>query len=125
MAARSRRCNRYRREHALLLGVPSPEKEGQTMDRTQFVETLKAKIDEWNAEIDKLEARMRQESAEQRAEYEKRMEEVRAQRDRATEELRRHREESEAEWEKRRVEAERAWDDIREGFRRAWERVTT
>jgi len=74
--------------------------------------------------LDGLEAQMRQESAEKRAEYEERMQELRAERDRAAAELRRQREEGEQDWEDRRAEAQRAWEDVKEGFRRAWDRLS-
>ena len=52
-------------------------------DRKAQVDWMKARLDEWNAEIDKVEARMRQASAEARLRYEEQLREMRAQRDRA------------------------------------------
>jgi chromosome segregation ATPase len=48
--------------------------------RDAYVQKLKARMDEWNAEIDKIEAKADQAEAESRIEYQKQLENLRARR---------------------------------------------
>ncbi len=92
--------------------------------RDDFVETLKAKLDEWNAEIARLEAEAGKTRAELRARYAEELAEMRRLRDEAEARLGELLNTSQEGWERRRHEMEQAWADIAEGFRRAWSRFS-
>ncbi|MCC5962866.1 MAG: hypothetical protein JJU09_07035 [Rhodobacteraceae bacterium] len=79
------------------------------MDRDTYVEKMKAKLDEWNAEIAKFEAQTRQAQADAKGKYEDQLAEMKAQRDAMETRLQEARESN-----------EKAWNDIREGMEKAW-----
>lgn len=80
--------------------------------RDEYVERVKTRLDEWNAEIKKLEAR-----------YEKAEHNTRLRLKEQIESLRRHR--AEAQDQVRRIEdaAEEAWHEIARGAELAWKRI--
>jgi DNA anti-recombination protein RmuC len=80
--------------------------------RDAYVERLKAQLDDWNAQIDKLEARARQADAETRVEYEKQIEALRSRRDDMQNRL-----------EDLRDAAGDAWRDLQKGADDAWEEI--
>jgi chromosome segregation ATPase len=92
--------------------------------RDEFIETLKSKIDEWNAEITRLEAKAQKAGAEAKERYAEQINEMRKFRDDAEARLNEIMGASHDTWEKRRGELEQAWHDIRDGFSRAWSRVS-
>ena len=53
------------------------------MNRDDYVEQMKAKLDEWNAEIDKLQAQAKDAEEEAKEKYEAQLAEMRKQRDEA------------------------------------------
>jgi predicted nucleic acid-binding Zn-ribbon protein len=81
-----------------------------TEKRDAYVRKLKARIDEWNAEIDKLAANADHADAEAKIEYHKQLEDLRAKR---------------RDLEKRIAEmqqtGERAWEDLKQGLENSWE----
>jgi DNA-binding transcriptional MerR regulator len=79
-------------------------------NRDAYVQKLKAKMDEWNDEIDKLAAKADQAEAESRIEYEKRLEELRAKRKDVEDKI--------AEVQQA---GESAWEDLKEGLENSWE----
>ena len=79
------------------------------MDRDAYIEKMKAKIDEWNAEISKQEAKARAAQADTKLKYEEQVNEMKAQRDAFEAKLREARESS-----------EKAWGDMLDGFEKAW-----
>lgn len=56
-------------------------------DRDAYVDKMKAKIDEWNADLAKLEARSRGAEADMRVKYDQQIKELREQRERAEKRL--------------------------------------
>ncbi len=78
--------------------------------RDAYVQKLKAKLDEWNAEIDLLAARADQADADAKIGYQKRLNEMRGKR----EELKKHivaiQEASEG-----------AWEDLKQGLDNSWQ----
>lgn len=78
--------------------------------RDAYVKKLKAKMDEWNAEIDKLEAKASQASADSQIKYQQQIEQLKEQR---------------AEAERRMDELSRAsggaWEDLKAGVDGAWQ----
>ncbi len=82
-------------------------------ERDQYIEKTKAKIDQWNADIDRMKARAEEVGADARIEYQKRLDEMRAQRD-----------EAEAQLKKLREASDDAWRDMKAGFDKAWDNIS-
>ena len=81
-----------------------------TEKREAYVQKLKAKIDEWNAEIDKLAAKAGQADAGSKIAYHKRIEDLRAKRKDVENKL--------AEVQQA---GEGAWEDLKQGLENSWE----
>ena len=81
-------------------------------NRDEYVQKLKAQLDNWNAEIAKWEAKAHAAQAEARVEYDKRLEAVRQQREQAA-------------YQRRLVQAATgdAWLDLMRGADEAWARM--
>ena len=93
------------------------------MDRRDiYVEKLKARLDEWNAELNKAEAKARGAEADVRLRYDEGLEHMRSKRDEARQHLHEIEEAGEESWERLRRGFEQAWEDIRTGFERARDR---
>ena len=77
--------------------------------RDEYLEKFKAKLDEWNAEIDKLEDHARQTQADAKTQYDKQLESMREMRDDA---------------QKKYIEMQEAtaeaWDAMLQGTEMAW-----
>lgn len=80
----------------------------------QYIEKIKARLDQWNAEIDKLEARSKEAEADTKIEYQKQLDGLREQRDRA-----------EAQLEEIRNATDEAWSELESGFDKAWQDIST
>lgn len=76
--------------------------------RELYVKKMKAKLDEWNAEIDKLEARSRQKEAEVQEDLEKRITALKTKRQATGEKI-----------EKLQSAGESAWQDLKIGVEEA------
>ena len=83
------------------------------MNRDEFVESLKQQLDELNAEVDELEAKMKNAREDVRGEYEERLAQAIAEGDRARQKLEEVREAGEDAWEDMKDEAEHAWKALR------------
>ncbi|MCT4685074.1 MAG: hypothetical protein N4A39_15220 [Roseicyclus sp.] len=81
-------------------------------DKTAYREKLEARLDQWRAEIDKLQAKAAEASADARKEYEDQLTELRQQQDAAREKLKELDEASDD-----------AWDDIKDGVEKAWAKL--
>ncbi len=92
------------------------------MDRDAYVEKMKAKIDEWNADIAKFEAQAKDAQADMRLKYEKQIAEMKTQRDAFEEKLREARDTNQKAWEDIRSGMEKAWTDISDAFSAAMKR---
>lgn len=79
-------------------------------DKDQYVEKAKARLDQWNADIDKLQAKAAEAQADARIEYEKQITQLRKQRD-----------EAEAKLKEMSAAGEDAWRDMKTGFDKAWD----
>ena len=82
--------------------------------RDEYVEKIKAKLDQWNAEIDKMQAKAREADADEKIERQKQVDEMRRQRDDAEVRLKELQEASDD-----------AWTDMKSGFDRAWTSLST
>jgi uncharacterized coiled-coil DUF342 family protein len=78
--------------------------------RDEFIEQMKAQLDEWNAEIEALVARARKASAEAQHRYQDDIER-----------LKRRRDETQHRLEELQYAGEAAWDSLQQGFDDAWE----
>lgn len=87
--------------------------------RDAYVEQLKARLDLWNAELSRLEAKAQGVQAEARAELERQASELRRRRDDAAEQMRRIQQAQEDAWEDLRSGTERAFAALGEAFERA------
>jgi predicted nucleic acid-binding Zn-ribbon protein len=83
-------------------------------EREQYVEKAKARIDQWNADIEKLQAKAGEAKADAKIEYEKQLRELRAQRDEAKEKL-----------DEIAKASDSAWDDMKAGFESAWDKISS
>lgn len=81
-----------------------------TAKRDAYVQRLKAKMDEWNAEIAKLSAKADQAEAQSKIEYYKRLEDLRAKRRDLQDKI--------AGMEQA---GEGAWEDLKQGLENSWE----
>jgi chromosome segregation ATPase len=77
--------------------------------RTQYIEKMKARLDQWDAEIGKLEAKVEELKADARIEYQKQIQEVR-----------RHRDEAYSKVKELQNASDEAWGDVASGFDNAW-----
>jgi len=86
------------------------------ISRDEYVETMKAKIDEWNGNMAKLEAKAKEVQEDMRANYETQLAAMRAQREEAEERLKAMRAAGEETWDKMRQGMETAWDNMAKTF---------
>ncbi|MGY6634745.1 MAG: sll1863 family stress response protein [Alkalilacustris sp.] len=92
------------------------------MDREAYVEKLKAQIDQWNHEIDKMQASARAAQDDARRQYEAQLAQMRTERDKAEAKMREARAASEKAWQDMSAGMVAAWESIGEGFRNAMKR---
>ena len=78
--------------------------------RDAYVEKMKAKLDEWNAEIDKLAARADQADAQAKIAYRKQLNELRTKRRDLEEKIGAVQQAGEG-----------AWEDLKQGLENSWE----
>ena len=81
-----------------------------TEKRDAYVQELKAKVDEWNAEIDKLAAKADQAEAETKIKYHKHIEELRTKRNDIEDKITALQQVSDS-----------AWEDLKQGIENSWE----
>ncbi len=84
--------------------------------RDEYLEKFKAKLDEWNADIDKLEARAREAQADARAQYESQLKALREMRDDALEQYSQVQNAAVDAWDTMAQGAEKAWQSWMEAF---------
>lgn len=79
-----------------------------------YQQQLQAKLEEWQAEIDKLRAKAKGAAADSQAEYNKQIDELQSRQDEATQKLAELQEASEGAWEQLKSGTEKAWNDLSE-----------
>ncbi len=84
--------------------------------RDGYVQKLKAQIDDWNADISKLEAKAGQAAADARIKYEQSLDSLRAERDQVSNKLEQIQESSEDAWEGFQDSAEDLWERSKAAF---------
>ena len=87
--------------------------------RDEYVEKMKAQLDQWNGEIAKWEAKAGEAQAEARAEFDKRLEAVRQQREQALAQLRQMQGAAGDAWLDMMKGTDEAWARMREAFEKA------
>ena len=87
--------------------------------RDEYVDKLKAQLDQWNTEVAKWEAKAQQAQAGARVEYEKQLKELRRQRDQALEQMKRVQAASGETWVDLVRGADEAWAKMREALDKA------
>ena len=90
--------------------------------RDAYVAKMKAALDEWNAELSKLEARAASAEADAKLRYEKQIEALREQREEARAKLRELESASDAAWRDMQRGAEAAWSSMNQAWRDAMKR---
>lgn len=90
--------------------------------RDAYVQKLKAKMNEWNAEIDKIEAKADQADAESKIEYEKQVEDLRAKRKEVEDKMAELQQAGEGAWEDLKKGIESAWDSLGNALKSATSR---
>ncbi|MBN1277161.1 MAG: hypothetical protein JXA35_06685 [Deltaproteobacteria bacterium] len=90
-----------------------------TAKRDAYVQKMKAKMDEWNADIDKLEAKAAQAKAESKIEYEKQLEDLRAKRSDMEYKLTELKQAGDSAWEDLKTGIELAWDSFSDSVKSA------
>jgi len=78
-------------------------------DREVYIEKMAAKLKEWDAKIEKLEAKARNVKADAGKEYDKQIREMKNQRDKVQGKIRKLRE-----------SGDDAWDDLKDGLEKSW-----
>lgn len=79
-------------------------------NREAYIRKFQAQLDEWNADIDKLEAKAQKSKADAKIEYQKHLEQLRAKRDNAASKL-----------EELKSASDDAWEDVKRGAEDAWQ----
>ncbi len=88
-------------------------------NKDAYVRKLKAKIDEWNAEIDKLMAKADQAGAEAKIKYRHQLDDLRVKRKEVEDRLAALQEAGESSWEGLKHGIERSWDTWMQSFTKA------
>ena len=88
--------------------------------RDAYVKKLKAQLDEWNAEISKLEAKAKKPMADARDTYETQLKDLRRGRDALYQQMTTIQKASETAWDHLREGADRAWKAMEDSLRKAW-----
>jgi uncharacterized coiled-coil DUF342 family protein len=87
--------------------------------RDAYVQKLKARIDEWNADMDKLTARADQADAEAKIECNKKLKELRSKINDVEDKIAALQQAGEDSWEEIMVGLEKTWDAFKESFTKA------
>jgi predicted nucleic acid-binding Zn-ribbon protein len=90
-----------------------------TEKRDAYVQKLKAKMDEWNADIDKLAAKADQANAETKIKYHKQLEDLRAKRKDLEDKIAEVQQASESAWEDLKQGIENSWEILKASFRKS------
>jgi len=87
--------------------------------RTEYVESLKTRLDKWNADIAKWEAKAKVTQTDMRIEYEMQLETLRKRRDEAMAKMKELQASSGDAWKDMTAGADAAWAAMREAFDKA------
>ena len=79
-------------------------------NREAYIKKMKAKLDEWNADIAKIEAKAESAEADLKIKYNQKIDELKQQREKATTQLH-----------ELQNSGDEAWEDIKAGLDKAWD----
>jgi chromosome segregation ATPase len=82
-------------------------------EREQYIEKAKAKLDQWNEEIQEFRAKVAESDADAKTQYRRELDEMRAYRDQA-----------EAKLKELHDASDEAWNDMKSGFDKAWDKIS-
>ena len=91
-------------------------------ERDAYIEKAKAQLDQWNAEIDKLEAKARETSADGEIAYHETLQDLRTKRDTLEEKLQQTRESGDAAWSDVKAGVDAAWNSLSDAIQKAQSR---
>jgi len=89
------------------------------MNRDEYVQKLKAQLDEWNAEARKWEQKAQEAQSHMKAEYEKQLAALNARRDEVLYQMKLMQSASQDAWQDMMKGADQAWKSMQEAFDRA------
>ncbi len=98
--------------------------DGQMDDKSAYAEKLEARLDQWRAEIDKLQAKAKEASADTQLKYKEEIDNLRAQQKEAEQKLNELGEAQGKAWEDLKSGAEAAWDNLGNAVRSAADRFS-
>lgn len=87
--------------------------------REEYIEKLKAKLDSWNTELDRLENKIKELDIDKKFKYQDRIQELRNRREEVKQKIKEIQEASGDAWQDFRKGAEKAWQAFREGIENA------
>jgi len=87
-----------------------------TEKRDAYVQGLKAKLNEWNAEIDKLRAKADQAEAETKIKYHKHLDELKEKRKGVENKIAELQKTGESAWENLKQGVEKSWENLKESL---------
>lgn len=87
--------------------------------RSEYIEQLKSNLDQWNADLAKLEAKARVAKTDLRIDYEMQLEALRKHREEAAAKLKELQASGEGAWKELAAGADTAWATLREAFDKA------
>lgn len=93
--------------------------------RDEYVAKWQAKLDEWNADIDLLEAKARQVKAQMTQDHHERLAALKSKRDQAAEKLKEVQAASDAAWDNLKARSEEIWDGLKEALEETKQAYTT
>lgn len=93
-------------------------------DKQAYEQKLQAKLDEWQANIDKLRAQAKQAGADAQIRYQDQIEDLRKRRDEMERKLKEIQNTQAAAWADIKAGVDKAWDDMSKAMQDAWSRMS-
>lgn len=93
-------------------------------DKEAYERKLEAKLEEWQADIDKLRAQAKEAGADAQIRYQQQIDELRKYRDDMEARLAEMREAQSAAWTDIKGGVDKAWDDMSKAMQDAWKRLS-
>ncbi len=93
-------------------------------DKEAYERKLEAKLEEWQADIDKLRAQAKEAGADAQIRYQQQIDELRKYRDDMEARLAEMREAQSAAWTDIKGGVDKAWDDMSKAMKDAWKRLS-
>jgi uncharacterized coiled-coil DUF342 family protein len=94
-------------------GEPPRRREDAMLTKDEYVAQMKAKLDQWSAEIDELEAKARKKRAQGTQSYNEQLSQLRTKKDEASEKLKEIQSATEDAWQSLQAGTETLWEDLK------------